>query len=45
MAHGEKSDYRLLPLFIASTLSVSDPIKNDLKSFRNAISFALHPTD
>ena len=45
MAHDRKSDYRLLPSFIASTRSVLDPQNNDLKSFGHAIAFALHPTD
>ena len=44
MAHGSESDYRLLPLFITSTRSVLNT-RNDLKSFRHAIAFALHPTD
>ena len=45
MAHSSESDYRLLPSFIASTLSVLNQRNNDLKSFGHAISFALHPTD
>ena len=45
MAQGSESDYRLLPSFIASTLSVLNPMNNDLKSFGQAIAFALHPTD
>ena len=45
MAHGRESDYRLLPSFIASTISVLISRNNDLKSFGLAISFDLHPTD
>ena len=45
MALGSESDYRLLPSFIASTLSVLNPRNNDLKSIGHAIAFALHPTD
>ena len=45
MAQGSESDYRLLPSFIASTLSVLNPRNNDLKSFGHAIAFVLHPTD
>ena len=45
MTHLRESDYRLLPSFIASTLSVLNPRNNDLTSFGHAISFALHPTD
>ena len=45
MAQGNESDYRLLPSFIASTLSVLNPRIYDLKSFGHAIAFAFHPTD
>ena len=45
MAQGSESDYRLLPLFIASTRSVLNTRNNDLNSFRHAIAFALHSTD
>ena len=45
MPHRSESDYRLLPSFIASTLSVLNPRNNDLKSFGHAIAFAIHPTD
>ena len=40
-----KSDYRLLPSFIASTRSVLNPMNCDVKSFGHAIVFAPHPTD
>ena len=45
MAQGSESDYRLLPLFIASTRSVLNQQNNDLNSFGHAIAVALHPTD
>ena len=45
MEQGSESDYRLLPSFIASTLSVLNPMNSDLKTFGHAIAFALHPTD
>ena len=45
MAQGSKSNYSLLPLFIASTRSVLNPRNNALKSFGHAIDFTLHPTD
>ena len=45
MAQGSESDYRLLPSFIASTRSILNPRNNVLKSFGNAIAFAIHPTD
>ena len=45
MAQCSESDYRLLPSFIVSTRSVLNPINNDLKSFKHAIGFSLHPTD
>ena len=45
MALGSESDYRLLPLFIASTRSVLNPRNNDLKRFGHAIACTLHPTD
>ena len=40
-----KSDYRLLPSFIASTRSVLNPMNCDVKSFGYANVFAPHPTD
>ena len=40
-----KSDYRLLPSFIASTRSVLNPMNCDVKSFGDSIVFAPHPTD
>ena len=45
MAQGTESDYRLLPLFIASTRSVLNQKNRDLKSFGHAIVFAHHVTD
>ena len=45
MAQSSESDYRLLPSYIASTRSVLNPRNNDLKSFGQAIAFALHPRD
>ena len=45
MAQSSELDYKLLPLFIASTRSVLNPRINDLKSFGHAVAFALHSTD
>ena len=45
MAQKSESDYRLLPSYILSTLSVLNPINQDLKSCGHAIVFDHHPTD
>ena len=45
MAQGSESDYRLSPSIIASTLSVLNPMNNDLKNFGHGIAFALHSID
>ena len=45
MAQSSESNYRHLPCYIASTRSVLNPNKTDLKSFGHAIAFALHPTN
>ena len=45
MAQCSKSDYKILPAFIFSTRAVLSSINNDLKCYRYAIGFALHPTD
>ena len=42
MEHGKKSEYSLLPSFLASTLSVLNPRNNNLTSFGHAISFTLY---
>ena len=42
---GNESDYRLLPLLIAMTLSVLYQTKNEVDSFGHAIAFALYPTE
>ena len=45
MAHGSEYSYRILQLFIASTLSVLNPRNNDLERFRKENAFALHKID
>ena len=45
MAQTNKLDYRLLPSFIASTLSVLKTINNNFQSIDHAIDFAFYLTD
>ena len=45
MAQGSESDYRILPSFIASTLSVLNSMNSYLKSFKHTVVFALHQKD
>ena len=45
MAYSSESDYRLLPSFIALSISVLNQKNYDLNSFGQAIAFAFHLTD